>query len=290
MNWRVMGLEGVPLRRGGWIFFLLDYDARFSEELRESLIDSAFEAIDGTLKKRIRRSRHAETWAQHLGSGGGPDVYFKVIDAARGAHAMKLLFKGSRVAHVARISERLRADGIGVPEILLLGAEQRGGREIVVTARVEGRNVPRYLRSEREPLTAKRATLRALGAEIARLHRAGYLHGDLTPYNIFVTGVDPPQFVFIDHDRTRRTILSRFERPRMRNLVQLGHLDLKTITNTDRMRVWCGYSATMPTRGRRAARRRVVQMLQTRIARDRDNHLTQSADAVVPGRMEVREG
>jgi hypothetical protein len=290
MNWRMMGLEGVPLRRGGWVLFLLDYDARFSEELRESLIDSAFAAIDGTLQKRVRRSRHAETWAHHLGSGGGPDVYFKVIDAARGAHAIKLLFKGSRATHVARISERLRADGIGVPEILLLGAEQRGGREIVVTARVEGRNLPRHLRSEHEPLTAKRAILRALGAEVARLHRAGYLHGDLTPYNIFVTGVDPPQFVFIDHDRTRRTILSRFERPRMRNLVQLGHLDLKTITNTDRMRVWCGYSATMPTRRRRAERRRVAQMLRTRIARDRDKHLAQSADAVAPVRIEVREG
>ena len=270
MNWRMMGLEGVPLRRGGWIFFLLDYDARFSEELRETLIDSAFGAIDGTLKKRIRRSRHAETWAQHLGSGSGPDVYFKVIDAAHGAHAMKLLFKGSRAAHVARISERLRADGIGVPEILLLGAEQRGGREIVVTARVEGRNVPRYLRSQHKPLTAKRAILRALGAEIARLHRAGYLHGDLTPYNIFVTGVNPPQFVFIDHDRTRRTILSRFERPRMRNLVQLGHLAIKTITNTDRMRVWCGYSAAMPTQRRRVALRRVARMLLVRFARDRN--------------------
>jgi Lipopolysaccharide kinase (Kdo/WaaP) family len=288
MNWRMMGLEGVPLRRGGWILFLLDYDARFSEELRETLIDSAFGAIDGTLKKRIRRSRHAETWAQHLGSGGGPDVYFKVIDAARGTHAMKLLLKGSRAAHVARISERLRADGIGVPEILLLGAEQRGGREIVVTARVDGRNVPRYLRSEREPLNAKRAILRALGAEVARLHRAGYLHGDLTPYNIFVTGVDPPQFVFIDHDRTRRTILSRFERPRMRNLVQLGHLGFKAVTNTDRMRVWCGYSAAMPARRRRAARRRVAAMLRERIARDRN--LAQSAETVVPGRREVREG
>jgi hypothetical protein len=288
MNWRMMGIEGVPLRRGGWVFFLLDYDARFSEELRESLIDSAFAAIDGILKKRVRRSRHAETWLEHLGSGSGPDVYFKVIDAARGARAMKLLFKGSRAAHVARISERLRADGIGVPEILLLGAERHGGREIVVTIRVDGRNVPRCLRSEREPLTAKRAILRALGAEVARLHRAGYLHGDLTPYNIFVTGVDPPQFVFIDHDRTRRTILSRFERPRMRNLVQLGHLNLKTITNTDRMRVWCGYSAAMPTRRRRAACRRAAQMLQRRIARDRS--LAQSAHAVVPGRMEVREG
>jgi hypothetical protein len=288
MNWRMMGLEGVPLHRGGWIFFLLDYDARFSEELRESLIDSAFAAIDGTLKKRVRRSRHAETWLQHLGPGSGPDVYYKVIDAPHGARAMKFLFKGSRAKHVARISERLRADGIGVPEILLLGAERRGGREIVVTVRVEGRNVPRYLRSEREPLTAKRTVLRALGAEVARLHRAGYLHGDLTPYNIFVTGVDPPQFVFIDHDRTRRTILSRFERPRMRNLVQLGHLDLKTITNTDRMRVWCGYSATIPTRRRRLARRRIVEMLRTRIARERN--LAQSSHAVVSGRMEVREG
>src|SRR5258705_6815808 len=206
------------------------------------------------------------------------------------AHVLCIFFFffSSRRRHTRCLSDW--SSDVCSSDLLLLGAEQRGGREIVVTARVEGRNVPRYLRSERGPLTAKRATLRALGAEIARLHRAGYLHGDLTPYNIFVTGVDPPQFVFIDHDRTRRTILSRFERPRMRNLVQLGHLDLKTITNTDRMRVWCGYSATMPTRGRRAARRRVVQMLQTRIARDRDNSLTQSADAVVPGSMEVREG
>ncbi len=288
MSWRMMGPQGVPLRRGGWVFFLLDYDARFSEELRESLIDSAFAAIDGTLKTRVRRSRHAETWRQHLGSESGPDVYFKVIDAARRPRAIKLIFKGSRAAHVARISERLRGDGIGVPEILLLGAEQRGGREIVVTERVEGWNVPCHLRSRREMLAAKRVVLRALGAEVARLHRAGYLHGDLTPYNIFVTGVDPPQFVFIDHDRTRRTILSRFERPRMRNLVQLGHPALKTITNTDRMRVWCGYSATIPIRRRRLALRRVARMLMVRFARDRN--LAQSSQAVVLERTKAGEG
>ena len=96
---------------------------------------------------------------------------------------------------------------------------------------------------KRAELASRRIVLRALGAEIARLHRAGYIHGDLTPYNIFVTGLQPPQFVFIDHERTRRTILSRFERPRMRNLVQLGHLDVGGVTNTDRMRVWIGYSA-----------------------------------------------
>jgi hypothetical protein len=221
-----------------------------------------------------------------LGSASGPDVYFKVIDAVGSRLGSGQIFKGSRAAHVARISRRLRADGIGVPEILLLGAEQRGGRELVVTARVEGRSVPRHLRSKHETLAAKRVVLRALGAEVARFHRAGYLHGDLTPYNIFIVGVDPPKFVFIDHDRTRHTILSRFERPRMRNLVQLGHIDLKTITNTDRMRVWCGYSTAMPPRRRRAARRRVASMLQARIARNRD--LAHSAETAVSERREVR--
>lgn len=296
MNWRMMGLQGVPLKRGGWVLLLLDHDARFPEQLRESLIDSALAAIEGSLKTRVRRSRHAETWRQHLGSASGPYVYFKVIDAARGPHAIKLIFKGSRAAHVARISKRLRTDGIGVPEILLLGTEQRGGREMVVSESVRGWvvsesvqrwNVPSDLRAQLETLAAKRVVLRALGAEVARLHGAGYLHGDLTPYNIFVTGVDPPQFVFIDHDRTRRTILSRFERPRLRNLVQLGHLAHKKITNTDRMRMWCGYSATMPPQRRRAALRRVVRMLLVRFARDRN--LAQSSQPVVHERIEAGE-
>jgi len=260
-------LRGVPLTRGGWTFFLPDYDARFSEELREGLIDSAFAAIDGSLATRVRRSRHAETWREHFNQAGGLDAYFKVLDPIRGANRIKWLFKRRRAAHVASISERLRADGIGVPEILLLGAQRSGGREIIVTVRVDGFNLVRQLK--RTKLASRRVVLRALGMEVARLHRAGYIHGDLTPYNIFVTGVEPPQFVFIDHERTRRTILSRFERPRMRNLVQLGHLGVGGVTNTDRMRVWCGYSAALSARRRRAERRRAASMLKARIALER---------------------
>ena len=282
------GLEGEPLRRGGWIVFLPENDERLPEERRQVLIDSAFAAIDGTLPKSVRRSRHAETWLERIGSDVRSFVYIKVFDAARGFRAIRMLFTGSRVAHVVRISKRLRRDGIGVPEILLVGAEEQGGREIIATTSVWGFSVLRHVSTRSESLAAKRSVLRGLGAEVARLHRAGYLHGDLTPYNIFVRREDPSKFVFIDHDRTRRTIMSRFERPRMRNLVQLGHIDFKTITNTDRMRVWSGYSATMPARRRRAARRRVMAMLRTRIARDRD--FAQAAETVVPERKEVREG
>jgi hypothetical protein len=268
MTWWLAGADGVRLARGGWSFFMPGYDARFSEELREKLIDSAFAAIDGTLATRVRRSRHAETWFAHLDRVGGPDAYFKVLDPIRGLNRIRWLFKRRRAAHVLSISGHLRADAVGVPEILLLGVELRGGRELVVTSRVEGFNLVRHLK--RAKLASRRAVLRALGAEVARLHRAGYIHGDLTPWNIFVTGLEPPRFVFIDHERTRRTILSRFARPRMRNLVQLGHLELDGVTNTDRMRVWCGYSASFSARRRRAERRRVAAMLLARMAHERD--------------------
>jgi serine/threonine protein kinase len=193
-----------------------------------------------------------------------------------------------RAAHVASVSKHLRADGVGVPEILLLGAEQRGGREIIVTERVGGFNLVRHLK--RAKLASRRAVLRALGAEIARLHRAGYIHGDLTPFNIFVTGLEPPQFVFIDHERTRRTILSRFERPRMRNLVQLGHFELGGVTNTDRMRVWCDYAAAFPARRRRVQRRRVAAMLAARIVDDRKGAGVAARASSSPGQHREASG
>ena len=265
MSWWAAG-EGVELTRGGWSFLIPGYDARFSEEARESLFDSAFAAIDGTLETRIRRSRHAETWFNHFGHG--LDAYFKVLDPIRGLHRARSIFKRRRAVHVASVSEHLRADGIGVAEILLLGVERRGGREIIVTARVDGFNLVRHLK--RATLASRRVVLRALGAEVARLHRAGYIHGDLTPYNVFVTALEPPQFVFIDHERTRRTILSRFDRPRMRNLVQLGSLDVAGVTNTDRMRVWTGYSAQFSVRRRRLELRRVAAMLVARKTLERN--------------------
>jgi hypothetical protein len=261
------GLDGVAVARGGWNFFIPARDARFSEEMREKLIDTALAAIDGTLTRRIRRSRHAETWLERLDESRAGDAYFKVLDPLRGLNRLRSIFKRKRVSRVASISERLVDDGIGVPAILLLGAEARGGREIIVTARIDGFNLVRHLK--RANLASRRAVLRALGAEVAALHRAGYIHGDLTPFNVFVAGASPPQFVFIDHERTRHTVLSRFLRPRLRNLVQLAHLDLAGVTDTDRMRVWCGYSAALPERSRRGARRRVAAMLRARIAHDR---------------------
>ena len=45
---------------------------------------------------------------------------------------------------------------------------------------------PRSPAGQKGRVLQKRAVLRALGAEVAALHRAGFIHGDLTPYNVFV--------------------------------------------------------------------------------------------------------
>ena len=91
----------------------------------------------------------------------------------------------------------------------------------------------------------RRRILQKLGAEIGRLHRVGYIHGDLTPYNIFATGDPEIAITFIDHEGTEKTsrMSINVARNRLRNLVQLGHFDLPGVSRTDKMRVFVSYAA-----------------------------------------------
>src|SRR6185312_2974921 len=90
----------------------------------------------------------------------------------------------------------------------------------------------------------KRELLRALGTEVARLHRASFIHGDLTPYNIFVASGTPVRFSLIDHERTAEPRLM-WERRRLRNLVQLCRFDLEGMGRTDWLRVIDAYGRAM---------------------------------------------
>ena len=115
-------------------------------------------------------------------------------------------------------------------------------------------------------MSHKRAMLRALGTEIARLHRAGFVHGDLTPYNLFVERGEPPCFTFVDHERTRWTRFASGRR-RLRNLVQLGRFDLPGLSRTDRMRVLRAYAGMKSGATWRSLRQRGAAMLERRIKR-----------------------
>lgn len=255
------------IERDGWRLYVAD--GGLTHELREASVARALEAAGGTLGAPKRRSRHASTWQIRLGAGAEMEVFIKVLDAPRGLGAIKRIVRGGRAAHVTRITQALNDAGFLAPPILAYGRESVSGREIMVAPRAEGDGPLRTLVALRTvTVERKRAVLRALGAEIARLHRCGFVHGDLTPFNIFFVRAEPPRFVLLDHERTRRAFWIGRRRRMLRNLVQLGRFDLPGVGATDRMRVIAGYAAMLDRHQRRALVRRVNAMLTRRIRRD----------------------
>jgi hypothetical protein len=250
------------LHRDGW---KLRVDPTLSADAHV-LIESALGAANGS-SPPMRRSRHATTYiARHPASGEPAEIYVKVFHAPRGMDAVKTLFRGSRAANTARITQALNAKGFRTARLMLHGEHRKSGRTIVVTARADGGPLVEAVAARSNgagTLGRRRALLVALGNEVGRLHASGFIHGDLTPFNIFVEKTEPPRFVLLDHDRTRRSRIGR-ERVRLRNLVQLGRFDLPGVSRTDRLRVFKAYAAAASARDERAMLIRVLRMLEAR--------------------------
>ena len=242
------------------------------------LVEQALAAACGRLGRPLRRSRHAVTWVQNGGNAAGVgDTFIKVLDAPRGLRRLKHLLSQPREEYAARMVDELVAADINAAPVLIYGREIATGRGIIVTARARGVVLPRALRmTGAEGLIHKRALLYALGEEVARLHRAGFIHGDLTPYNVIVERGEPPRFVFIDHERTCRAPIVGRMRHRLRNLVQLGRLELPGLTLADRVRVLRAYVDALVVRNPRRLKRRTASMLARRLERDRGRAKTSS--------------
>jgi hypothetical protein len=255
------------IERDGWSVLLAPALAELPSRFGLELIERVFKIAGGAGGEPLRRSRHASTYQIRLGTplSGETEVFIKLLDA-RGLKAVRRLVLRSRAERMQSILDALAGAGFAVAPILMLGDERGSGRTMMVTARVAGEPLPRFLRGTAGMLTRRRELLRALGVEIARLHRAGFIHGDLTPYNIFVANGGPVRFSLIDHERTARPRLN-WERRRLRNLVQLCRFELEGLGRTDRLRIVDAYGRAMGGVQRRLIRR-VTAMLRARRVRD----------------------
>jgi len=256
------------IERDGWSLLLAPALAELPSRLGLELIERAIKIAGGAGAEPLRRSRHASTYQIRLGTplSGETEVFVKLLDAPRGLKAIRRLILRSRAERMQSILDALVAAGFAVAPILMLGDEPRSGRTMMVTARVAGEPLPRFLRGMAGAPARRRELLRALGDEIARLHRAGFVHGDLTPYNIFAANGTPARFSLIDHERTARPRLN-WERRRLRNLVQLCRFELEGMGRTDRLRIVDAYGRAMGGAPRRVIRR-VTVMLRARRLRD----------------------
>lgn len=166
-----------------------------------------------------RTSRHARSLRVDTADGV---VWVKSYPAPDGIRARRAFAVGRRMA----------AAGFAVPEAVLVG--WRDGAGLLVTRDVGGEALLAAVGSRDR--RAKRGLLATLGAEVARLHRAGFVHGDLVPPNLHVRAGG---LVFLDNDRTRRLPFAVGAR---RNLVQLGRLVVPGVGATDRARVLAAYA------------------------------------------------
>lgn len=231
----------------------------------------------------LHRSKHADTYRWTRPEGA---IYVKVYRRYRRWTAFKDWFRPSKAANVGRVSAALAARGFLVPEVLAVG-EDRGSvtprKSWCATAALEGEPIadrlaglattpgpsPAFPGDRTTMLRAKRGVLDALGREVARLHAAGVVAGDLVPANVWIALLDAElQIAFLDHDRTRVGGGAAPWRTSRRNLVQLNRIVVPGVVATDRLRVWRAYAAA---RGwsKPEARRRLPWLITKTIARRR---------------------
>ena len=260
-----------------WTFVIPENAREQSSSLRSDLSHEVMAALDGNRGAPFRRSRHATTWKVRMpgANGEATNVFVKQLDAPRGIVARaKAKSRSKRREHVLRISDSLRSHGFGVPRVLLTGENRDTGSEVIVTSEAAGFMLTRWMNPvHQHDVNTRRRILRRIGEEVARLHNRGYIHGDLTPYNIFATDEDPPKITFIDHEGTEKATTASLNvaRSKMRNLVQLGHFDIPGVSRTDKLRVFASYAAVVGW-SKRAARQAVVRlakMIERRRKRDR---------------------
>lgn len=246
----------------GWRLFLALPD----DLSQDRFLDLIAATASGREVPPMRRSRRASTFNVRLQHGAlSPlSLFIKVLDPPRGLDWAKRKLRGAAVSHVFRITAALSHAGFNAPPVWAYGHHLASGREMIVTSRAAGRGPLRTL--SQVDSASKRLLLKALGREIARLHRAGFIHGDLTPFNIFIVASES-RFIFLDHERTRR-VTTLGGRRQFRNLVQLGRFDLPGMTRTDRLRLLRAYTSEMGPGKRRCVERRITTMLARRVARD----------------------
>ncbi len=238
-----------------------------SETIRDRLVKLILATVDGREVVPMRRSRHAVTFNArlHRDAHAPLSLFVKVLDSPRGFERVKRKLRGTPASHVSRVTSELLAAGFDAPAVWAYGFHVSSGRELIVTPRAAGRGPLRTLAAIDK--ASKRMLLKALGCEIARLHQASFVHGDLTPFNIFIVEGVRPRFVLLDHERTRR-VGTAYGRQQLRNLVQLGRFELPGITRTDRLRLLRSYTSNMSSRQRPRVERKIIGMLERRILRD----------------------
>jgi len=155
---------------------------------------------------------------------GGREAVVKIF-GVRGFHKWKTLLVQSKGLRAWRGAHALMENSFGTPTPIAAFERRSRGlavESVYIAGRVRGgREIREWFRDR--PELDLRDLLAALASVLARMHRAGVVHRDLSDGNIFVFEKGPSRFdfLFLDTNRVRvRRKVGLFARAR--NLVRLG--------------------------------------------------------------------
>jgi hypothetical protein len=236
----------------------------------DELVSRVIGAVESKSSQPLRQSRKSRTYRLRFRSSNGVDcdLFVKCFKPAIGFERLERFFRKAPARRISEVTGRMIDAGISVPPVWITGFHAASRRDLIVCPCAPGYGPLRTLSMLRRSIVEKREALRQLGRAIASLQRAGFIHGDLTPFNIFFELGEVCRFTFLDHERTHLRGALQIIRPLLRNLVQLGRFDLPGISRTDRLRVLIAYLEAMKFKNRRRMIRRLSIMLQRRLARD----------------------
>jgi hypothetical protein len=222
-------------RAGRWR--LLVHEPGWSRELWDTVL-SHLTALSPASRPQVIRLRFPP-------KDQGPELYLKVFYPWRFSGTVKDLLRGSRAFRALKQGAALSREGFHIPLTLAAGEERVFRllrRSFLLTLGVEASPLYDFLEglpclSARERFRRKRENLKRLASEVSRLHRLGFVHGDLTASNILAQArANDVTYFFVDHDRTRRHPKWFAQLLWRKNLVQLNRSPLPGIFVQDRLR------------------------------------------------------
>ena len=191
----------------------------------------------------------ASSTSARVARQGQQGIFYKEFLPRSRMERLKTGLRGSRAARARHNSEALLRAGFNAPRNLAWG-KLPGGRYYLVSAAVPGEGVTTWLRARlagrsREALRYRRRLLEELGRFVGRLHRDGFVHGDLRPSNVLAVDTGERfEFALIDNERNRRRSPPDLRGMR-RNLMQLNMLLPSDLTRTDRWRFFRAWRREM---------------------------------------------
>ena len=202
---------------------LADSLAEDIESFERGDIPAGWSRVDSSVNARVYRD-------------GSRSLYFKIFLPRDRWDKIKSWVRGDRSVRARASTEYLINAGFNSPELLAWGLFSKMSGYLV-TRDVEAPGVTRWLASAAARDRYSRwQLLRALGAEIGRLHRAGIVHGDLRTSNVLVSQ-QANEFIFYFIDNERNSSHGKVPLSLVRkNLVQLNMLRPEDLSRSDRMR------------------------------------------------------